>query len=110
VTSLDDVADAAVQARAATRTLVAAIEPGDDLEVGHQRRVLAWIDSGEPLWRTAKPSTPPMHLVSYAVVVDPDTDQVLLVDHRLARRWLPTGGHIDPHLPRFLTKLDRAAP
>jgi 8-oxo-dGTP pyrophosphatase MutT (NUDIX family) len=37
-----------------------------------------------------------MHLVAYAVLVDPDTRHVLLVDHRSAERWLPTGGHIDP--------------
>jgi 8-oxo-dGTP pyrophosphatase MutT (NUDIX family) len=87
---------AAVEARAATRALVEAIEPSDDLETDHQRRVLAWIDSGAPLWRTLEPATPPMHLVSYAVLIDPVTDQVLLVDHRLAGRWLPTGGHIEP--------------
>jgi 8-oxo-dGTP pyrophosphatase MutT (NUDIX family) len=58
--------------------------------------VLAWIDRGDPLWRTAKPATPPEHLVSYAVVLDPDARAILLADHRLAGRWLPTGGHVDP--------------
>ncbi len=84
------------RARNATRDLVGAIDPLDDTEVRHQAQVLDWIDSGAPLWRTAKPATPPMHLVSYAVVVDPETEHALLVDHRLAGSWLPTGGHIEP--------------
>ena len=25
-----------------------------------------------------------------------DADQILLVDHRDARLWLPTGGHVEP--------------
>lgn len=89
------------QARITTRELVAAIDPLDPIEAGHQAEVLDWIDGGAPLWRTAKPATPPMHLVSYAVVVDgnppgSDAHHVLLVDHRLAGLWLPTGGHIEP--------------
>lgn len=82
--------------RAATRDLVAAIDPLDDAEFRHRAEVLDWIDSGAPLWRTAKPATPPMHLVSYAVVIDPALEHALLVDHRIAGRWLPTGGHIEP--------------
>lgn len=84
------------QARATARSLIAGIDPLDSTETEHRARVLDWIDSGAPLWRTAKPATPPMHLVSYAVVVDPTADHVLLVDHRLAGLWLPTGGHIEP--------------
>ena len=54
---------------------------------------LAWIDSGAPLFRTAKPATPPKHLVSYFPVVD--SDHILLVGHKNARMWLPTGGHVE---------------
>jgi 8-oxo-dGTP pyrophosphatase MutT (NUDIX family) len=75
---------------------VEAIVPFDDLEAGHRSDVLAWIDAGAPLWRTAKPATPPKHLVSYAAVVDCDADRVLLADHRLSGRWLPAGGHVEP--------------
>ena len=82
--------------RREVRDLVAAIEPLDDLERTHRERVLAWIDRGEPLHRTAKPATPPTHLVSYALVVDRAHREVLLIDHRLAGRWLPTGGHVEP--------------
>ena len=38
---------------------------------------------------------PPEHLVAYAVVVDPAQSAALLVDHRLAKRWLPSGGHVE---------------
>jgi len=34
--------------------------------------------------------------VAYAVLIDLEERAVLLGDHRLAGRWLPTGGHVDP--------------
>mgnify|MGYP001059621496 CR=1 FL=1 len=46
------------------------------------------------LCRTQKPATPPKHLVSYFVVVD--HDHLLLVDHKNAQLWLPSGGHVEP--------------
>jgi 8-oxo-dGTP diphosphatase len=70
------------------------IEPFDAVERMHLADAMAWVESGAQLWRTAKPATPPKHLVSYFVVVD--GDHVLLVDHRNARLWLPTGGHVEP--------------
>lgn len=80
--------------RSAIRNEIAAISPLDALEASHRDDALAWIDSGEELCRLAKPATPPKHLVSYfAVVAD---QQILLVDHRLAHLWLPTGGHVEP--------------
>lgn len=80
--------------RAAIRDEVEAIVPHDALETAHRDATLAWIDSGAPLCRVRKPATPDPHLVSYFVVVD--GDYVLLVDHRNARLWLPTGGHVEP--------------
>ncbi len=56
-------------------------------------RALAWVDSGGPLIRRVKPGTPSPHLVCYSAVVD--GPWVLLVAHRSAGRWLPTGGHVD---------------
>jgi 8-oxo-dGTP diphosphatase len=53
----------------------------------------SWVLSGVPLCRTAKPATPPKHLVAYFPVVD--EDHILLVDHKNAKRWLPTGGHVE---------------
>jgi 8-oxo-dGTP diphosphatase len=54
---------------------------------------MAWVDSGAPLFRTAKPATPPMHLVAYFAVVDDES--MLLVDHKNAQLWLPPGGHVE---------------
>jgi 8-oxo-dGTP diphosphatase len=76
--------------------IVAAVEPFDDVERSHQADVLAWLDGTPDVYRRVKPATPPMHLVSYAVPVDPGDRSVFLVDHRLAGLWLPPGGHVEP--------------
>jgi 8-oxo-dGTP diphosphatase len=80
--------------RSAIREEVAAIEPFDAIERAQRDEVLAWIDSGAVLCRLHKPATPPKHMVSYFVLVD--HDHVLLVDHKNARLWLPSGGHVEP--------------
>lgn len=76
--------------------IVRAIQPHDTLEADHIRDTLAWIESGAPLYRIDKPATPPKHLVSYFVLLDPHNRQLLLVDHRKAGLWLPSGGHVEP--------------
>ena len=78
------------------REVVAAVDPWDDVEARDLSDTLRWIAGGAPLCRTVKPATPPEHLVAYAVAIDVARAQVLLVDHRLAGRWLPTGGHVEP--------------
>jgi len=85
---------AAVTIRSAIRNEVASIRPFDELEETHLADALAWIESGAPLCRIAKPATPPKHLVSYFAVVD--GDHILLVDHKRAQLWLPPGGHVEP--------------
>ncbi|HEU5085882.1 MAG TPA: NUDIX hydrolase [Roseiflexaceae bacterium] len=90
------IGEAQRQYRAAISALVEAIRPLDDLERRHCDATLQWIDSGAPLCRTARPATPPRHLVSYFVVYDPQAEAVLLVDHRQAGLWLPSGGHVEP--------------
>ena len=80
--------------RSALRAEIAAIDPLDELEREHIAEVLAWIDSGVELYRISKPATPSKHLVSYFVLVD--GENVLLVDHKNAQLWLPTGGHVEP--------------
>ncbi len=77
------------------RAEIASIVPLDDLERLHIADALAWVDSGAPLYRTAKPATPPKHLVAYFAVVD--DGHILLVDHKNAQLWLPTGGHVEPN-------------
>jgi len=76
------------------REELAAMQPFDALEERHLADALAWVDSGAEIWRIAKPDTPPKHLVCYFAVID--GDHILLVDHRNAGLWLPTGGHVDP--------------
>jgi 8-oxo-dGTP diphosphatase len=79
--------------RAAIRSELESINPLDALEFKHRSEALAWVDSGAPLFRTAKPATPAQHLVSYVVVVDDES--LLLVDHKNAQLWLPPGGHVE---------------
>ncbi len=74
---------------------IESLRPLDDLEAQHISETLRWIDSGAPLFRIEKPATPPMHLVAYFAVVD--ADSILLVDHKNAKLWLPTGGHVEPN-------------
>jgi 8-oxo-dGTP diphosphatase len=76
--------------------IVRAIQPYDALEAEHIRETLAWIEAGAPLYRIYKPATPPQHLVSYFVLLDLHSRQLLLVDHRKAGLWLPSGGHVEP--------------
>jgi 8-oxo-dGTP diphosphatase len=80
--------------RSAIREEIVSIEPFDALERVHCHDALAWIDSGAQLCRLQKPAIPPKHLVSYFVLVD--RDHVLLVDHKNAELWLPSGGHVEP--------------
>lgn len=79
------------------KALVKGIEPLDRMEAAHVATALAWINGGEPLFRTQKPATPPQHLVAYFVVVDLTTHHLLLTDHKDAGLWLPSGGHVEPN-------------
>ncbi len=76
------------------RAELTAICPFDGLEREQVESALAWVDSGVGLCWVEKPAVPRKHLVSYFVVVD--GDWILLVDHKNARLWLPTGGHVEP--------------
>lgn len=76
--------------------LISWIKPLDPLEREHMDFVLRWITSGVEIFRTEKPATPEPHLVSYFILVSPEQSQVLLVDHKKAELWLPSGGHVEP--------------
>ena len=67
--------------------------PTSEAERAQWMDAMAWVASGAPLFRTAKPATPPKHLVAYFPIID--GDYILLVDHKNAKRWLPTGGHVE---------------
>jgi 8-oxo-dGTP diphosphatase len=78
------------------RGLVAQVVPVDAVEEEHRRQALAWLDSTGDIFRRIKPRTPAPHLVSYFLLIDHQQGTVLLVDHRKAGLWLPTGGHVEP--------------
>lgn len=75
--------------------LVAAVRPFDPREAADQAVILDWIASGQPLFRTVPPATPPRHLVVYFVPVDRARRCLLLGDHRKSGLWLPPGGHVE---------------
>jgi len=77
------------------RNTIANIAPSDMLEKSHIQDSLAWLQSGAPIFRIAKPDTPNKHLVAYFVLFDPVALKVLLVEHKNAGLWLPPGGHVE---------------
>lgn len=86
-----------VDIRNQIRDLILAIRPLDDIEKQHIDFFTDWIHSGIEIFRTEKPATPPIHLVSYFLVFSPEKSKVLLVDHKKAELWLPPGGHVEPN-------------
>jgi 8-oxo-dGTP diphosphatase len=78
------------------RRLVAELAPVDTVEEEHRRRVLAWLERTRDVFRRVRPCMPSPHLVSYFLLTDLGQGSVLLVDHRKAGLWLPTGGHVEP--------------
>jgi 8-oxo-dGTP diphosphatase len=76
--------------------LVRQIKPLDDLEQKHIDDMIVWIESGDPIFRVEKPAVPHKHLVAYFVVIDVCAKKMLLVHHKKAQRWLPTGGYVEP--------------
>src|SRR5262245_58208226 len=75
--------------------IVSAILPFDSLEKEHLAAVKQWIESGAALFRIQKPSIPNPHLVSYFALVDETESKILLVNHKKASLWLPSGGHVE---------------
>ena len=75
--------------------VISDVEPYDDIEREHIRDTIAWIQSGTQIFRVAKPDVPDKHLVSYFVLFDEGAQKLLLVDHKKAMLWLPSGGHVE---------------
>ena len=75
--------------------IISAIEPLDETEEEHIKDVLEWVTTTESIFRIKKPNIPNKHLVSYFVLFDEAARKILLVDHKKAQLWLPTGGHVD---------------
>lgn len=75
--------------------LIREIEPHDALEAEHIYTTLAWIASGAPLYRRERADDPPQHLVAEFLLFDAAAGKLLLVDHKKAGIWLPSGGHVE---------------
>ena len=75
--------------------LIKSIKPFDAIERTQIDETLAWIESGASLFRIQKPNLPDKHLVSYFVLIDTSCNKILLVDHKSAKLWLPSGGHVE---------------
>lgn len=78
-------------------SLLKGIKPFDDMEYLHIQNAISWVESGVTIYRLQKPAFPPKHLVSYFVVFDEHAKKILLVDHKKANLWIPTGGHVEPN-------------
>ena len=81
--------------RSRLEDLVRSVQPFDSREAADQADILDWVTSGEQLFRTVPPDTPPKHLVVYFVPVDAAQRCLLLGDHRKSGLWLPPGGHVE---------------
>jgi len=81
--------------RTTIQNLISSIKPFDALEAEHIDNSIAWINSGDEIFRIEKPATPPKHLVSYFVLIDKEKKKILLMDHINAGLWLPSGGHVE---------------
>lgn len=75
--------------------LISQISPFDELEKNHQADALAWLNTGDEIFRLKKPDIPPKHLVSYFVLVDQNSRKLLLIHHNKAKLWLAPGGHVE---------------
>jgi 8-oxo-dGTP pyrophosphatase MutT (NUDIX family) len=85
-----------MRVEAEIRALVESVAPMDELEDHHRAECLAWLAGTDDIFRRAKPRTPSPHLVAYFLLHDEADGSVLLVDHRKAGMWLPSGGHVEP--------------
>lgn len=84
-----------ISIRQEIQSTINSISPFHEIEQEHITFTKSWIDSGAEIFRTAKPPTPDPHLVAYFLLIDSSSNQVLLVDHKKAGLWLPSGGHIE---------------
>jgi 8-oxo-dGTP diphosphatase len=86
------------------RDLAAAVIPANATEAAQQIQILEWIESGAPLFRVVKPSTPPQHLAVYFALLDDSDRSIMLVDHAKSQSVLFAGGHVhDMEDPRVMS-------
>lgn len=94
-----------ISIRQEIKNTINSISPFDETEQEHITFTKNWIESGAEIFRTAKPATPDPHLVAYFLLIDTSSNQILLVDHKKAGLWLPSGGHVEINeLPKETVK------
>jgi 8-oxo-dGTP pyrophosphatase MutT (NUDIX family) len=72
--------------------LLAHYQPWGETETADARRVRALVETAADPWlRTA-----PLHVTASALIVHPESGQVLLRWHQRQQAWLQVGGHADP--------------
>ena len=81
--------------RSEIRAVISQIQPVDAEEAEQIAFAQNWIDSGADLFRTETQTMPDPHLVCYFLLIDPEAQKVLLVEHKKASLWLPSGGHVE---------------
>ena len=88
--------------RSAIEKLVRDVQPFDSREAADQAGILDWVASGEQLFRTVPPDTPPKHLTP-----DPrEFNGIRWFGLDEPRDW-PSGTY-DPEMHRFAAKLRSA--
>ena len=84
-----------MDSHAATTSLAGLLDryhPDGEAETADLRRVRALAETADdPWWRAL-----PLHVTASALVVHPETAQVLLRWHQRQQAWLQVGGHGDP--------------
>jgi 8-oxo-dGTP pyrophosphatase MutT (NUDIX family) len=81
--------------RESIKNLVSALVPLDEIELQHLSEAMTWLASNKEIFRIQKPAFPNPHLVCYFLLIDLEKKKVLLVNHKKANLWLPSGGHVE---------------
>lgn len=55
--------------------------------------IIRWVKKESDIYRISPPNIPQKHLVVYFILIN--NDSILLVNHKKAGGWIPTGGHVD---------------
>lgn len=97
-----------ITARSKLKNTLSKITPINAEEEQHLAEALTWIKSDAPLYRIKKPNTPDKHLATFVIVLNENKDKILLVDHKLAKQWLPAGGHVENNEDPMLSALREA--
>ncbi len=82
---------------AAIRAVLEAHVASDDMECSHVERCRVLLEGSHQAGRdpTRRDAFTPGHFTASAFLVDEGLTRVLLIHHRVLRRWLQPGGHLE---------------